>query len=123
MNVLQEIRDRSTNFNLPDLRGRLPLGQDDMGGSSANRVTSVQADSIGGVDGAESVTLTAAESGLPAHTHTITLAGGGAEINRPAISDSIAGTAYETSSTGGTAASSAHNNMPPYIVVNYIIKY
>jgi len=32
--------DGSTTFNLPDLRGRTALGQDNMGGVAANRVTS-----------------------------------------------------------------------------------
>ena len=32
--------DGSSTFNLPDLRGRLALGADNMGGSAANRVTS-----------------------------------------------------------------------------------
>src|SRR5688572_13618888 len=31
--------DGSTTFNLPDLRGRVVAGKDDMGGSSANRLT------------------------------------------------------------------------------------
>ena len=30
------IGDGSTTFNLPDLRGRMPMGLDNMGGSSAN---------------------------------------------------------------------------------------
>ena len=30
------------SFNLPDLRGRVPAGQDNMGGTSANRLTSGQ---------------------------------------------------------------------------------
>ena len=57
----------STTFNLPDMRGRLPLGQDDMGGSSANRVTAAAADSIGGSGGAETHTLATTE--IPAHNH------------------------------------------------------
>jgi phage-related tail fiber protein len=31
--------DASTTFNVPDMRGRFPLGKDNMGGSSANRCT------------------------------------------------------------------------------------
>lgn len=51
--------------NLPDLRGRIPLGKDNMGGSSANRVTNVQADSLLGTEGSETI----AETSLPMHTH------------------------------------------------------
>jgi microcystin-dependent protein len=45
--------DSSTTFNLPDLRGRVTAGIDNMGGSAANRVTS-------GVSGISGVTLGAA---------------------------------------------------------------
>jgi len=34
--------DGSTTFNVPDLRGRVLVGKDDMGGSDASRVTSVR---------------------------------------------------------------------------------
>jgi microcystin-dependent protein len=71
------------NFNVPDLRGRVGAGKDNMGGSSANRLTSAGAGIAGTVlnasGGTESVTLAAAQSGLPAHnvnpdgghTHTV----------------------------------------------------
>ena len=38
--------DGSSTYNIPDLRGRVIAGQDDMGGSSANRLTGL----TGGVD-------------------------------------------------------------------------
>jgi microcystin-dependent protein len=71
--------DGSTTFNVPDLRGRIPAGQDDMGGTPANRLT----DQPGGVDGSilgasggdEVHTLTTAE--MPSHTHTGTTASDG----------------------------------------------
>jgi microcystin-dependent protein len=63
--------DGSTTFNLPDLRGRVVAGQDDMGGSSANRLTgvtsSVNGDTLGGAGGLETWTLALTE--LPAHDH------------------------------------------------------
>jgi hypothetical protein len=42
-----------TTFNLPDMRGRAVAGQDDMGGTSADRITHAQADALGGVHGTE----------------------------------------------------------------------
>jgi microcystin-dependent protein len=61
--------DGSTTFNLPDLRGRVVAGQDDMGGVSANRLTAViNGDTLGVAGGADTVTLITAE--LPSHTHT-----------------------------------------------------
>lgn len=38
----------NTDFCVPDLRGRGVVGKDNMGGSSANRVTDAAADSVGG---------------------------------------------------------------------------
>lgn len=69
--------------------------------------------------GAKTVTLTAAQSGLPAHTHTMPLhspnSGGtsGVPQNTPGPADT---TSAATNSTGGTAASEAHPNLQPYIV-------
>ncbi|MCP3855050.1 MAG: tail fiber protein, partial [Actinomycetia bacterium] len=62
------VGDGSTTFNLPDMRGRVALGLDNMGGSSANRVTAAAADSLGGADGDEKKTI--ATGNLPSHTHS-----------------------------------------------------
>lgn len=55
--------DGSTTFNILDLRGRLPVGKDDMGGSSASRVTTagggLDGATLGAVGGAQGVTLAA----------------------------------------------------------------
>ena len=72
-----------------------------------------------------STTLTAAQSGLPAHTHTLTLSqnnnGGtsGYAVNSQAL---VSAANETTSSTGGTDASSGHthsvasaNNVPVYV--------
>jgi microcystin-dependent protein len=80
---LQVIADASTlpyggsagvNFNLPDYRGRIGAGKDDMGGSAANRITAavsgINGATLGAVGGAEGITLTTAQ--LPAHNHTFT---------------------------------------------------
>jgi microcystin-dependent protein len=115
--------DGVTTFNLPDLRGRVVAGQDDMGGSSANRLTgvtgSVNGDTLGGTGGAETHTLTEAE--MPAHTHnelgsSVATFDGGA--GSPA--DTTAGGQRATTSTGGGGA---HNNVQPTIILNYIIKF
>jgi microcystin-dependent protein len=63
--------DGSTTFNLPDGRGRVLAGLDNMGGTSANRLTGlvggVNGDVLGAVGGSEAHVLTAAQ--LAAHTH------------------------------------------------------
>ena len=107
--------DGSTTFNLPDFRGRVPLGKDDMGGMSADRVTASQADNLGQGAGAENHTLTIAE--MPAHTHTQSVgddSGSGAK-NRN-TSDRVG---LNTGSTGGGGA---HANVQPYVTLNVIIK-
>lgn len=68
--------------------------------------------------GAKTVTLTASESGLPAHTHTVdttTINNGGSAASVQRGNDAPNGS-LTTSSTGGSSASSAHNNLQPYIV-------
>lgn len=56
--------DGSTTFNLPDLRGRVAAGQDDMGGTPAGRLTSPFDGSILGAAGGEvSPSLGATEEG------------------------------------------------------------
>lgn len=67
----------STHFVLPDMRGRAVAGKDDMGGSAASRLTAggagITGTTLGASGGVESVTLTSAQSGVPAHSHANTL--------------------------------------------------
>ncbi len=70
------VGDGETTFGLPDLRGRVLAGVDNMGGDSANRLTSDQADALGGAGGLESQTLsgsvgdtTLSLNQVPAHSH------------------------------------------------------
>ena len=54
-------------FGLPDMRGRMPLGADNMGGTSANTVVNPAADSVGYTGGTETHSITQSE--LPEHSH------------------------------------------------------
>lgn len=67
--------DGSTTFNLPDGRGRVVAGRDNMGATSANRLTAltggIDGDKLAATGGAESHTLTAAQ--LPSHAHSVYL--------------------------------------------------
>lgn len=103
------------SFNLPDLRGRVIAGQDDMGGTSADVLTDAQADQLGGTLGAEDHTLTSAEmqhtNSTPTTTHAV--AGGAGGVTAP----------FSSSTDGiNTSSASPHNNVQPTIILNYIIK-
>jgi microcystin-dependent protein len=65
------VGDGTTTFNLPDLRGRGIAGADNMGGTDAGRLS--LANTLGTSGGSETVTLTAAQSGVPAHSHANTV--------------------------------------------------
>lgn len=120
--------DGSTTFNVRDDGGRVKAGRERMGDvAAANRLTTagsgINGSLLGVTGGAETVTLTAAQSGLPAHTHTYNSPTGASSVGVDgggAIFNNAAGTA--TGSTGGSAASSAHTNTQPTITTNFIVK-
>ena len=64
--------EAGTDFRLPDLRGRTIAGLDNMGGTDAGRLSTDN--TLGTTIGAETVTLTSAQSGVPAHNHANTAA-------------------------------------------------
>lgn len=71
------VGDGSTTFNLPDLRGRVIAGKDDMGGVAAARLTSTTITSggpttLGGNGGTETHQLTTAQLAVHSHTNTLT---------------------------------------------------
>lgn len=74
----------------------------------------------GNTGGASTVTLTAAQSGLPSHSHGVRNARtGGSGTARWVIDSSADASSLNTVIPNSTAAnaSSSHNNMPPYRVV------
>jgi microcystin-dependent protein len=104
----------STTFGVPNLVGRVPVGWS---------FTDAEFDSLGETGGAKTHTLTEAQ--IPAHGHTThatqaanTTATGGQ--NRLTTLAGTAGT--NTGTTSNTGGGGSHNNLQPYIVLNYIIK-
>jgi microcystin-dependent protein len=110
--------DGSTTFGVPDLRGRVVAGRDDMGGSSANRLVgtttgSLDGDVLGKTGGEETHQLTTAE--LASHTHSVPkdFATGGSPGGAPGGGASAA--------SGSAGSDTAHNTVQPTIILNYII--
>jgi microcystin-dependent protein len=114
--------DGSTTFNLPDCRGRVSAGKDDMGGTSANRLTDqtggVDGDTLGDVGGAETHTLTEAQ--MPAHDHGLT-SPATPQPNNAASGSSVGSATGGSGTTQETGSGAAHNNVQPTIIFNKII--
>lgn len=118
--------DGSTTFNLPDARGRVLFGKDDMGGTPANRATTggggLNGAALGAAGGAEAVTLSTAQ--MPSHPHGLTNNTYGSGAGSGAVLSAAGGSTSTSGSIGVSAngSSGAHSNIPPAIVINYIIK-
>lgn len=121
--------DGSTTFNLPDYRGRVHAGRDNMGGDSANNVTDSSADSVGSTMGEETHTLT--EEELASHDHaSIKMDNGGDKPGTSiyATGSSASGISISNSSLSAKIAmtyeaggDTAHNNMQPTAFGNWIV--
>lgn len=98
-----------THFNVPNLAGKFPLG---VNGSHA----------LASTGGAETHTLSTAE--MPAHSHGFSN-GGQAIGNGTGTNANVTfggGGFVLINGTDSKGSSSAHNNMPPYLSLNFIIK-
>jgi microcystin-dependent protein len=124
------VGDGATTFGLPDLRGRMLAGKDNMGGSAANRITNTGTNN----SGINAVTLgaTGGDQRMHGHGHSITLpqatAGGAAANPGSYFSTNWTNTTPNSTSWSGFGGEAVTNgtgtaqNMPPTIIVNYLIK-
>jgi len=114
--------DGNTTFNLPDLRDRFPMGQGAMGGVDAGVVDDFDT-GVGDAGGEAKHILSISE--MPSHGHDVDVEfGGGGPLN-PLVRGIEGGSVFEL--TAGNAAKpkggdEGHNNIPPFLAMNFIIK-
>lgn len=135
--------DGQTTFNLPDLRGRFALGRENMGEAAPpGRVRDPEGKDLGAAAGRDRVSLSIAQ--IPTHKHNgstdspdtssdfsnrffksgsdttgyVIQQGGVVDVR--ADSNWWHSHSFETNSVGNNEE---HENMPPYMTLNYLIKY
>ena len=131
------VGDGVTTFGIPDLRGRVAAGKDNMGGTAAGRLTSTTLDGtiLGQGGGSQTHALTTAQLAshthtVPDHSHTYTVTNiqnigvtgpGGSNVNSGSGVTSTGGSgAFATVAAG---SGTAHPNVQPTVIVNKIIRY
>lgn len=97
----------TTTFKLPDMNGKFPLAVSSKLG-------------LGAIGGEEYHTLTAAEIPAHAHSYRVTNAYVQTGVNNIKCTDTVVSDWKATENAGG---GQAHYNMPPFIALNYIIKF
>ncbi len=117
--------DGQETFQLPDLRGRVPLHQG-QGSGLANRV-------IGEQGGVETVTLSAAQ--IPQHTHSLLASGNVGGSSGPSgrvlaqlppatvelYAEEAPNASLANTSLSPAGGSQPHENRQPFLCVNFII--
>jgi len=111
-------------FAVPDIRGRVIVGLDNLGGTSANVINNPLADILGGKFGTETVALEINQ--IPAHAHAFQdayfQAGSGSGYFGPASTDADNALTEITKQTSFTGEGAPHNNCQPTIALLCIIK-
>jgi microcystin-dependent protein len=115
--------DGESNFALPDLRSRVPVSQGQGEGLSSY--------AEGQAGGTETVTLGPAQ--MPAHTHAVSASSSPAASERPAgrvlarspdhsyIPEPDTDTVMNAKMIGETGNSQPHDNIQPYLALNFCI--
>lgn len=124
--------DGSTTFNLPDLRGRVAAGRDNMDGTDAARLNGFSGTTLGAGVGAQTVALTTDQLAShshgvtdPGHVHEYTIVSGFGGINSGSGFGQVS-----TNTLGATTGISiqnagngqAHTNVQPTLILNKIVR-
>lgn len=117
--------DGSTTFNVPDHRGRVTAGKDNMGGASADRLTGtsggVNGDNLGATGGDETHGLVEAENGP--HKHVLNGRIGSLQFGSTGIQGSnTPGSTIAATGIGSSGSGTPHLNVQPTIIMTKIIK-
>jgi len=115
------IGNGSTTFNLPDFRGRAPIGA---GTGQANYLgdtnSALTNRTLGSAVGRETHTLSVPE--MPSHGHVETHSGADAGQNQISRGGGGSATTNSQLATASTGGGGAHNNMQPSLPMKFIIK-
>ena len=117
----------SGGFQVPNLTSRIPVGANGAATGALSGESGLGR-AVGSTGGVSTVTLTAAQSGMPAHTHTYTdnyrttgivVASGATAI---ASNSQTEVTRATTNNPADASAVSTHDNLMPYLTIAFIIK-
>lgn len=104
--------DGSTTFNLPNLKGKIIVGQD---------TNDTSFDTIGETGGEKTHKLTVNE--MPKHAHEIPYVAQTQGTSYAGVQGSTTLNWWSASYMHEAGGDQAHNNLQPYVVMNYIISY
>jgi len=149
INIIYGVGDGRSTFNLPDLRGRTPVGHNSMGASDSGRLLGarpggVYGNTLGAVGGKETHVLTQDETPISKHTHLVKhswdystddcehgdnchcgynekqgMVGNSPNVSAP-MSYTLSGS---NSNNQNLSSATPHKTVPPLVFLNYIIKY
>jgi microcystin-dependent protein len=142
MGTTHGVGDGSTTFNLPDKRGRVSAMADgvagrltdavsgfgdtmgEAGGAQTHTLTAAQIPSITSANASQNITVNAPANNFVTGTAAFfnTSAGGSPQATNVAANASTASGVNSISVTSNNTSGSAHNNVQPTIVCNYILR-